>query len=55
MGDAPMDFMMVQDKIALFYWLREIAGLIFLSGLVVYVSSFFVGQNEPEATLEAKG
>ncbi|MEO5343703.1 MAG: cbb3-type cytochrome c oxidase subunit I, partial [Gammaproteobacteria bacterium SHHR-1] len=55
MGDAPMDFMMVQDKIALFYWLREIAGIIFLIGLIVYVASFFIGQDEPEATLEAKG
>ncbi|WP_456407448.1 cbb3-type cytochrome c oxidase subunit I [Thiolapillus sp.] len=51
-SDAPMDFMVVQDKIALFYWLREIAGLVFLVGLVLYVASFFIGKNEPEATME---
>jgi nitric oxide reductase subunit B len=26
----------------LFYWLREIAGLIFLIGLIMYIVSFFV-------------
>lgn len=51
-SDTPLDFMVVQDKIALFYWMREIAGLVFLIGLMVYVASFFVGQNEPEATVE---
>ncbi len=51
-SDTPMDFMVVQDKIALFYWLREIAGLVFLIGLVLYIASFFVGKNEPEATVE---
>ncbi|HID45352.1 MAG TPA: nitric-oxide reductase large subunit [Chromatiaceae bacterium] len=51
-SDNPMDFMVVQDKIALFYWLREIAGLIFLVGLVLYIASFFVGKSEPEATVE---
>jgi len=51
-SDAPMDFMVVQEKITLFYWLREIAGLIFLVGLVLYIASFFVGKSEPEATLE---
>jgi len=51
-SDNPMDFMVVQDKIALFYWLREISGLIFLVGLVLYIASFFVGKSEPEATVE---
>jgi len=45
----PLPFMVVQDKVALFYWMREIAGLVFLIGLVVYVASFFVGSKEPEA------
>jgi nitric oxide reductase subunit B len=31
--------------------MREIAGVIFLIGLVVYVASFFVGSNEPEASV----
>jgi nitric oxide reductase subunit B len=42
-------FMAVQEQIALFYWLREIAGVMFLIGLVVYIASFFIGQDEPEA------
>ena len=48
----PQPFMVVQDKIALFYWMREVAGVVFLIGLVVYVASFFVGRREPEVTLE---
>jgi nitric oxide reductase subunit B len=48
-AENPQPFMAVQDQIALFYWLREIAGLMFLVGLVVYIASFFVGQDEPEA------
>lgn len=47
-SDAPLDFMVVQDKIALFYWLREITGVVFLIGLIIYIASFFVGQDEPE-------
>lgn len=45
-GDAPEGFMVVQEKIAPFYWMREIAGLVFLIGLVCYVVSFFV-RGEP--------
>ncbi len=48
-AEAPQMFMAVQDQIALFYWLREIAGVMFLVGLVVYIASFFIGQDEPEA------
>lgn len=53
MGADPLPFMVVQDKIALFYWLREIAGVVFLAGLVVYVASFFVGSRDPEASVRA--
>jgi nitric oxide reductase subunit B len=42
----PEPFMVVQEKIALFYWLREIAGLIFLAGLVVYIVAFFVAAKD---------
>ena len=45
--------MVVQDKIALFYWMREVAGVVFLIGLIVYIASHFVGNREPEATLIA--
>ncbi len=46
--DAPEAFMVVQEKIAIFYWLRELAGVIFLLGLVLYVISFFVKGGEHE-------
>ena len=50
-AESPESFMVVQEKIALFYWMREIAGVVFLIGLVAYILSFFVGQSEPEARL----
>lgn len=46
-------FMVVQDKIALFYWMREVAGVIFLIGLVLYVISFFIGGEERTAPAKA--
>jgi len=46
--DDPQPFMVVQDQISLFYWMREIAGVVFLIGIVVYIASFFVGGKEPE-------
>ena len=51
--DAPMPFMVVQEKIEMFYWLRELAGAIFMIGLVVYVVSFFVEGGEPEMATAA--
>jgi nitric oxide reductase subunit B len=42
MGTTPLPFMEVQDQISIFYWLREIAGVVFLIGLVLYVASFFI-------------
>lgn len=44
--DTPLPFMVVQDKIEIFYWLREVAGVFFLVGLVVYLASFFVGNDQ---------
>ncbi len=44
----PLPFMVVQEKIAAFYWMREVAGVVFLIGLLVYLASFFVGSSEPE-------
>ncbi|MDY6981166.1 MAG: cbb3-type cytochrome c oxidase subunit I [Pseudomonadota bacterium] len=46
-------FMVVQDKIALFYWMREVAGVIFLIGLVLYIISFFIGGEERTAPAKA--
>ncbi|MCW8935652.1 MAG: cbb3-type cytochrome c oxidase subunit I [Gammaproteobacteria bacterium] len=51
-SDEPMSFMVVQDKIELFYWMREGAGVVFLIGLLLYVYSFFVGGEE--RTVEKK-
>ncbi len=51
MSENPLPFMVVQEKIALFYWLREVSGLIFLIGLVVYVFSFFA--TDKEGSVEA--
>ncbi|RMF16648.1 MAG: nitric-oxide reductase large subunit [Gammaproteobacteria bacterium] len=40
-----LGFMATQDQIGLFYWLREITGVVFLIGLVVYFVSFFVDKD----------
>lgn len=52
-ADAPLPFMVVQDKIALFYWLREITGLVFLVGLGAYIWSFFVPGERTAAQMPA--
>jgi nitric oxide reductase subunit B len=52
---APQGFMVVQEQISLFYWMRELAGVVFLIGLVLYIASFFVGSRDPEATVEVTG
>ena len=48
-SDSPLPFMVAQDQISLFYWLREGAGVVFLIGLVCYIVSFFVGGEEKAA------
>ena len=46
-GEA-LSFMATQDNIALFYWMRLVAGCFFMAGLVVYFGSFFIkGQASP--------
>jgi nitric oxide reductase subunit B len=52
-SDAPQAFITVQEKIEIFYWLRELAGVIFLIGLVMYVLSFFVKGGERHALAAA--
>lgn len=47
-AESPEPFMVVQDRIALFYWMREAAGLVFLSGLFLYIYSFFAKGPEVE-------
>jgi nitric oxide reductase subunit B len=52
--DTPLAFMAVQEKVALFYWLRETAGLIFFIGLMIYLLSFFItGEEKPTALASA--
>ena len=45
-SEAPQQFILVQDKVALFYWMREVAGLVFLVGLIVYIWSFFAAAKD---------
>jgi len=47
-AESPEPFMVVQDKIALFYWMREVSGVVFLIGLILYICSFFVKGPEVE-------
>lgn len=39
---TPMPFMAAQDQVALFYWMREVAGVVFLVGILLYIASFFI-------------
>jgi len=45
--ENPEPFMVVQDKITIFYWLRELAGVIFFIGLICYIVSFFIKEDKP--------
>lgn len=42
----PMSFMATQDQVVIFYWLREVSGVMFLIGLVVYICSFFISGEQ---------
>ncbi|MFW2371859.1 MAG: cbb3-type cytochrome c oxidase subunit I, partial [Gammaproteobacteria bacterium] len=53
-SESPQSFMTVQDNIAIFYWMREIAGVVFLIGLITYITSFFIGGEENGAEQDAK-
>lgn len=54
-SDNPQPFMVVQDKLAIFYWMREVAGVVFLIGLILYIYSFFAKGDDAEVseTIEA--
>ena len=41
-SETPMSFMATQDQVAMFYWLREASGVMFLCGFILYVASFFI-------------
>lgn len=48
--DTPLPFMVVQERITFFYWLREAAGVLFLLGFLTYMVSFFVKSVAPNKT-----
>jgi len=48
--ENPESFMVVQDKLTIFYWLREAAGVVFFIGLIAYIVSFFItGEDQEKA------
>ncbi len=49
--EGAMNFMATQDQLRFFYWLRMGGGVMFLLGLLTYLSSFIIGQHEPDATV----
>jgi len=49
-SSTPMPFMAAQDQVALFYWMREVAGVFFLIGLLLYIASFFIKGKLPAHT-----
>ena len=49
MSTTPLGFMATQDQVAIFYWLREGFGVMFLIGLIAYISSFFINGDKKAA------
>ena len=45
---AAMSFMATQDQLVFFYWTRVAGGVMFLIGLLMYLSSFFIGASADE-------
>ena len=55
--EGAMSFMATQDQLRFFYWVRVAGGVMFLTGLLVYLCSFFIGPavDEDELPLLAGG
>jgi nitric oxide reductase subunit B len=49
-SDNPLPFMVAQENVTLFYWMREWSGVAFLVGLLVYIWSFFIPGEEKAST-----
>ncbi|MEX8518293.1 MAG: cbb3-type cytochrome c oxidase subunit I [Leptothrix sp. (in: b-proteobacteria)] len=47
-----LGFMATQDQLTFFYWGRMLGGVIFLSGLLTYLTSFFVGEGADERSAQ---
>ncbi|SFC01394.1 cbb3-type cytochrome c oxidase subunit I [Pseudoalteromonas denitrificans] len=45
-----LGFMATQDKLAIFYWLREAAGVVFMIGLLTYLANFLVDRKKVAVT-----
>ena len=43
--DGTETFMAIQDKLAPFYWLREVAGVVFMIGLILYILAMFIAKK----------
>lgn len=48
-----MSFMATQDQVAIFYWMREVSGVVFAIGLVLYIVSFFIKGESATTSNEA--
>ena len=43
--DGTETFMAIQDKLAPFYWLREVAGVVFMIGLILYILAMVIAKK----------
>ena len=43
--DGTETFMAIQDKLAPFYWLREVAGVVFMIGLILFILAMFIAKK----------
>ena len=50
--EGAMSFMATQDQLRFFYWIRVAGGVMFLSGLLVYLASFFIGPAADEEEVQ---
>jgi nitric oxide reductase subunit B len=50
-----MSFMATQDQLTTFYWIRMAGGVTFLGGLLMYLTSFFVGASAEELAAHRGG
>ena len=48
-SDAPQAFMVVQEKVSLFYWMREVSGVVFLVGVILFILSFLPDRKAQQA------
>ncbi len=53
--EGAMSFMATQDQLRFFYWIRVAGGLMFLAGLLVYLTSFFIGPAKDEDDVRVAG